>query len=180
MSNPVPRSTGPLVALAGRVWRSRTGSDEGTSTSDVGELGADGPVRVVVVEDEPDLRLLIKRLLERDVRFTIVGEAEDGIEGIRVAKELQPDVVLLDLVMPNKTGREALPEIVRLAPRAMTVIVSALQASIEAEPAIVRGAFAYVEKSELTPSLPDVLADLLVTFRQALSGETVVAPSATR
>ena len=70
-------------------------------------------VRVLVVDDEPDLRLLMRTMLDLDQRIEIAGEAADGGEALERYAELQPDVVLLDLRMPVLNGLEVAERILR-------------------------------------------------------------------
>ena len=70
---------------------------------------AGGKVRVLLVDDLSDIRLVMRLLLEADGRAEIVGEAADGAEAVRLAAELQPDAVVLDLRMPGMDGVAALP-----------------------------------------------------------------------
>src|SRR5689334_8239527 len=79
------------------------------------------PIRVAIVDDTEDLRFLLRHALERG-GMEVVAEAGNGAEGIDVARETQPDVVLLDLAMPVLDGREALPRIRREAPTARIII----------------------------------------------------------
>jgi CheY-like chemotaxis protein len=112
--------------------------------------------RVVLVDDEPDIVYLARTLFEHDGRFEVVGEARDGKEAVRLAQALQPEAVLLDILMPGMDGWEALPLIRRVAPDTAVVVVSALGRHQDvAERATALGAAAYVEKAKLgsTPSL---------------------------
>lgn len=131
---------------------------------------------VLVVDDEDDIRFLTRLHLERVAGFRIVGEATDGVESVRLADELQPDIVLLDVMMPRMDGPTALPELQRVSPRSMVVMVSALAASLHEHEAIAAGAFGYVEKGDLTGEFPSRLAELHERFRRALGGQTVWAP----
>lgn len=136
------------------------------------------PVRVVVVDDEPDLRLLIGRRLQREPRFTVVGEAADIAGAIEAVADAQPDVVLLDLLLGAEHGRDAVGPLMAAAPEAMIAVLTALPA--EQQEAVLRaaGAFTYYEKS-LLAELPGLLDEDVRLFRRALAGEDVVAPSAT-
>lgn len=80
--------------------------------------------RAIVVDDDPDLRLTVRYLLEADGSIEVVGEAGDGAEAIRLAHAVQPDLVLLDLDMPGMHGLEALPALRRHAPGAVIVVLS--------------------------------------------------------
>lgn len=149
---------------------------EGPDQEAPADHGGDGPPRVLIVDDEAAVRLLIRRHLERRGHFRVVGEAADGAHAEDLAEQLQPDVALLDLRMPDRDGWQALPRVVCKAPRTMVVVVSVLPAWREEEPAIALGAFAYLEKARIHDDLDECLTDLLGEFRRALDGEDVVAP----
>jgi CheY-like chemotaxis protein len=131
---------------------------------------------VLVVDDEDDIRFLARLHLERVPGFQVVGEATDGVESIELASALQPDIVLLDVMMPRMDGPTALPELQRVCPRSMVVMVSALAAALHEQEAIAAGAFGYVEKGDLTGEFPTRLGELYDRFRRALDGQTVWAP----
>ena len=82
-------------------------------------------IRVVVADDIDDVRALLRMNLEIDGRFEIVGEAGTGADAIRVVRELQPDAIILDLMMPEMSGIEAIPVILRDAPRTKIMVLSA-------------------------------------------------------
>jgi two-component system invasion response regulator UvrY len=87
----------------------------------------------------------------------VVGEARDGSEAISEARRLQPDVILLDLSMPLRTGFEALPEILQAAPNARVIVLSGfLAATIETD-VIALGAALFVEKG----AHPDAINDAI-------------------
>ena len=135
---------------------------------------------VLLVDDEEDIRYLATMQLQRVGGFEVVGEAGDGIEAVQMAARLQPSAILLDVMMPRMDGHAALPELLRVSPRSMIVMVSALSAASQAAPAISAGAFAYVEKEQMATGLGELLADHLGRFRRALDGETVWAPERPR
>jgi two-component system chemotaxis response regulator CheY len=81
-------------------------------------------VRVLVVDDVEVLRTMVKRILERDGRFDIVGEATDGNEAVTQAATLQPDLVMLDLMMPGRDGISALRDIRELSPGSQVVLLT--------------------------------------------------------
>jgi DNA-binding NarL/FixJ family response regulator len=115
--------------------------------------------RVVIADDDADMRALLGAALRRDGRFTVVGEAADGDEAVEVTQETQPDLVLLDLGMPGRGGLEALPLLRDAAPDAQIIVVSGFPGDrLEAQSRAV-GAVGYVEK-RLSPkrTVLDVLA----------------------
>ena len=106
--------------------------------------------RVVLVDDMVELRQLIKLTLERSGRFEVVGQAGNGREGIEVAAETRPDLVLLDISMPVMDGLEALPVICRTVPSTTVVMLSGFSEVRLGAEAAAAGAAAYLEKG-LTP-----------------------------
>lgn len=86
---------------------------------------ADSIVRVLVVDDTPDVRLLLRITLQQDPRFAVVGEAANGAEAIDTAAELQPDLIVLDRHMPVLDGVQALPSLRRVCPDAVILLFTA-------------------------------------------------------
>lgn len=116
-------------------------------------------LRVLLADDDRDARVLLTSALRRDGRFEVVGEAVDGEEAIHSARDLQPDLVLLDLAMPRLGGLEALPAIREASPESRVVVVSGFPGDrLEAVTRAV-GAVGYVEK-RLSPkqTVRDVIA----------------------
>jgi DNA-binding NarL/FixJ family response regulator len=116
-----------------------------------------GEIGVLICDDVAGIRELLRTVIGLSPRLRVVGEASDGREAIAEAARTQPDVVLLDLVMPNMDGLEALQEIRRVAPASRVVILSGLDASAMAEEALKLGAVRYVEKG----ADPDTIAATL-------------------
>jgi len=117
------------------------------------------PVRVLLVDDEPDMRMIERLSLAHDPRFVVVGEAGDGAEAVTAASRTQPDVVLLDLAMPSMDGMAALPAIRKAAPDSQVVMLSAYPAERHAPQALALGAAAYLDKRSV-PELAAILGRL--------------------
>jgi signal transduction histidine kinase len=100
----------------------------------------------VIIDDTPDVRLLLRQALERDGDIRIVGEAADGMTGVATVRRTQPDVVLLDLSMPVMDGLEALPGIRTVSPGTRIIVLSGFESRSMAERAFERGAHGYLMK----------------------------------
>ncbi|MEY2453566.1 MAG: hypothetical protein QOD92_3140 [Acidimicrobiaceae bacterium] len=118
---------------------------------------AAGSSRVLVVDDDPAVRDLLRLVLDLEGGFTVVGEAVDGRQAIEMARELRPDLVLLDLLMPGMSGDEAIEELARVAPNARLAVLTALDPdSISSE--TIAGVHAVYDKSA---DLSDVTQELV-------------------
>jgi two-component system, NarL family, nitrate/nitrite response regulator NarL len=125
-------------------------------------------IRILIVDDHTLFRSGIKLLLERHDGFKVVGEAGDGLEGVKRAKQLAPDVVLLDLHMSGTSGLDALQLIQEEVPQAQVIILTVSEDTDDLLLALRSGARGYLLKNIDT----DVLLD---SIRRAASGESVMS-----
>lgn len=128
-------------------------------------------IRVVLVDDDADLRLLVRTTLESAGGFEIVGEGQTGADAVAIAGSRQPDILLLDLVMPGSGGLEVLPRLREVAPRTKVVIFSGTQRTQMEPLAAARGAVGYLEKGVPARRLVDellVVTGLIETAEGAL------------
>src|SRR5436190_745794 len=128
----------------------------------------DGPIRFLLCDDVAAFRALVRYSLEDEPDIEVVGEAGDGLGGVRMAAELQPDVVLLDLSMPDCDGLEAIPALRRSVPHAAVVALSGFTADRMAQPVIASGAIAYLEKGV-------ALGEIINAIRVAAAGTAEAA-----
>jgi DNA-binding NarL/FixJ family response regulator len=127
---------------------------------------ADDSVGVLICDDVESMRVLLGVIVELRPGLRVVGEAADGVEAIAQSERLQPDVILLDLSMPRRTGLDALPEIKRVAPDAKVIVVSGFVSSMIAADVLARGADGYIEKG----GDPDTIAAMIEEVATACAG----------
>jgi len=102
--------------------------------------------RVLIVDDHPAVRKGIQMFLETDPCIQVVGEAEDCQDAVRKAKSLQPDVILMDLVMPHGDGIEAIAEIKRHSPDLQVIVLTTFGDEARVRAAMEAGANGYLLK----------------------------------
>ncbi len=101
--------------------------------------------KVLIVDDAAFMRMSIRNMISKH-GFEIVGEAENGVVAIEKYKELQPDIVTMDITMPEMDGLEALREIKKVNPAAAVVMISALGQEARMKEAIIYGAKGFIVK----------------------------------
>ena len=101
--------------------------------------------KVLIVDDAAFMRAAIKTILERN-GFEVVGEAENGAIGVRKYQELRPDIVTMDITMPEMTGLEALKHIRSFDPDAKVVMITAMGQEHLVKEAILSGAKSFIVK----------------------------------
>jgi DNA-binding NarL/FixJ family response regulator len=150
-------------------WRNGTAIHEG-----------DGRVErtVVVVDDDEDTRFVIARGLARVEGFRVLGEGASGADAIALVQEHRPDVLLLDLGLPDVDEEDLIPNLLVAAPRTMVAVLTGRAAEDREARARAAGAFTYYEKDMIGRRLYDYLTYDCDLFTRAVEGEDVVAPSA--
>ena len=101
--------------------------------------------KILIVDDAVFMRTVLRKMLEEE-GFEIVGEAGNGLEAIKLAKECQPDVVTLDITMPEMDGVTALPDILKSAPGSKVIMCSAMGQQPMVVDAIKNGAKDFIVK----------------------------------
>ena len=130
-------------------------------------------IRVLIADDHPVVRRGLRTLLTSEPGLEPVGEATDGAEAVALASSLQPDVILLDMVMPKKNGLEAIVEIKRQNPEARILVLTSFAEDEKVFPAIKAGALGYLLKD----SSPE---ELLEAIRNVYQGQSSLHPTIAR
>ena len=136
-------------------------------------MAEQGPTRVLLVDDQPLLRMGFRLILEGEDDLCIVGEASDGAEAVRQVRELAPDVVLMDVRMPVLDGIEATRAIAASGSGAKIIILTTFDLDEYAFAGLQAGASAFLLK-DVAP------AELISAVRVVASGDAVVAPRVTQ
>lgn len=105
-------------------------------------------LRILIVDDEKAVRTALGRLLATRKEWQVVGEAADGAEAIGMARELRPDIVIMDITMPEMNGLEATPEIKKALPAAEVLIFTQHDSTQMIQQAQNAGASGYLLKSQ--------------------------------
>ncbi|HQY93297.1 MAG: response regulator transcription factor [Caldilinea sp.] len=130
-------------------------------------------IRVMIVDDHAIVRKGIRALLTESGDFEIVAEAANGQEAVQRAEEAQPDVILMDLLMPGMDGIEATRQITSSQPKTRLLVLTSFAADNKLFPAIKAGALGYLLKD----SSPE---ELLRAIRQVHRGEPALHPTIAR
>jgi NarL family two-component system response regulator LiaR len=133
----------------------------------------DTTIRILIADDHTLVRAGMRALLDSEPGMEVIGEAADGLEAVDKAHELEPDVILMDLVMPRKNGIEAITEICEQVPGACILVLTSFADDDKVFPAIKAGALGYLLKD----SEPH---ELLQAIRSVYEGEPSLAPTIAR
>jgi len=110
-------------------------------------------VRVLIVDDQTLFRVGLAGLLAEDPRVEVVGQAADGVEAVKLASSLQPDVILMDVRMPNLDGIQATRQIVAAQPDVKVLVLTSLESDNQIIHALQAGARGYVLKDSTVESI---------------------------
>jgi len=127
-------------------------------------------ISIVLADDHPVVRQGLRHFLQAETDFAIVGEAEDGLETVRVVERLHPNVLILDLMMPGLAGLDVLPIVRQRSPRTAVVVFSMYGSEDFVLQALKNGAIGYVLKG-CDP------AQMAEAVRKAVAGQHYLSPS---
>jgi two-component system, NarL family, response regulator NreC len=126
-------------------------------------------IRVLIVDDHELLRAGLRSRLEREPGIAVAGEADTAERAILMARKLQPDLILLDLLLPRKSGSDVIPELADVAPEAKVLVVSSQAAPSSVRRALSAGAAGYLPKRSSD-------RDLIAAIRLVADGAGYVDP----
>lgn len=119
-------------------------------------------ISFVIADDAIFMRTMIRRMIEQVEGYTVVAEASNGLEAIEAAREYKPDIMTLDITMPEMDGIVALPQILQASPETRVIIVSAMGQQSMVIDAIRHGAKDFIvkpfEKYRVYQTINNVLA----------------------
>lgn len=141
--------------------------------SDMWRRPINDTIRVLIADDHDVVRRGLRALLETERDIEIVGEAADGVEAVLKVRSLRPDVTLLDLMMPRKTGIEVIADIKQESPEARILVLTSFSDDEKVFSAIKAGALGYLLKE----TAPD---ELLQAVRDVYDGESSLHPAIAR
>lgn len=120
-------------------------------------------IRILLVDDSPTFLLAMRLFLLSVPGTTVVGEAHDGAQGLQLADRLQPDLILLDMSMPEMDGTEVARAIQTWSRAPQVIFLSIHDAAAYANAARELGAMAFVNKSDLVPGLLSLIENLVAS-----------------
>jgi len=124
-------------------------------------MSKNGKKRVLIVDDAQFTRNMLKNIIGKIEQIEVIGEASNGVEAISLYKKLNPDLVTMDLVMPEKGGIEATEEILKINSKALIVVVSALGQEALVLEAAKKGAKDFIQKPFKTEQIIEVMDRIL-------------------
>ena len=126
-------------------------------------------IRILIADDHQIVRMGLTTIFAKETDLEIVGEARNGLEAVRLAREVHPDIVLMDLLMPRKSGADATVEILAADPSAKVLILTTFGESDEVKRALDAGASGALIKD--TPYMK-----LVAAIRAVARGKRIISP----
>ena len=131
-------------------------------------------IRILIADDHAIVREGLRTLIASEPGMELVGEAADGVDAVSKARALQPDVILMDLMMPRKNGLEAIADIKHDNPQARILVLTSFAGDDQVLPAIKAGALGYLIKGASPQQLLQAIYDIHGGRLSALPGSSFV------
>lgn len=126
-------------------------------------------IRLIIIDDNPDIHDTIQRLIKPETDISLVGQAYDGKSGLQLCQLAKPDLVLMDVVMPEMNGAETTATILKHLPATKILALSSFREHEHIRKMLDSGAIGYLVKDGL-------VQDLITTMRSTMQGNTVLSP----
>jgi len=126
-------------------------------------------VTVLLADDHPIVRQGMRNLIEAEAGYSVVGEAEDGLQAVQMAEQFKPDIIIVDMMMPRLNGLEAIRQITSRVPQTHSIVLSMQSADPYVVQALKAGASGYILKD----SAPN---EVINAIQQVLSGKRYLSP----
>jgi DNA-binding NarL/FixJ family response regulator len=128
------------------------------------------PIRVLIADDHRLFAQALEAILATDPRIEVAGHARDGREAVELARELRPDVILMDIAMPVMDGFQATREIRKEQTRACILMLTGSNSRTDVDRARKAGAAGYVTKDRIAAELIDAIVEVVSRDEQSASG----------
>jgi len=126
-------------------------------------------IKILIADDHQIVRMGLTTIFSKEPDFAVIGEAKNGLEAVRLSRELRPDIILMDLMMPKKSGADATQEILAENPAAKILVLTTFGESEEVKRALDAGASGALIKD--TPH-----TKLVAALRSVAKGKRVISP----
>jgi CheY-like chemotaxis protein len=143
---------------------------EDSGRAEITATGITVMARILIIDDNQTIRQLMRFYIEH-AGYIVCGEADGGVEGIELAKRMQPDLILLDLTMPEMSGTETAAMLKRVLPETPIILFTLHQESINRELAATMGVDMVVDKGEGIPKLGEAVKSLLGRNGKGAAGQ---------
>ena len=122
-------------------------------------------VTILLADDHPFVRKGVRTLLEAEADFSVIGEAEDGLQVVQMAEKLRPDILVVDMMMPNLNGLEVLKQVSHRSPKTRKIVLSMHSADPYVVEAFRSGASGYILKDSAPDELINAIRHVLLDIK---------------
>jgi DNA-binding NarL/FixJ family response regulator len=129
------------------------------------------PIRILIADDHELFRAGVASLLDREPDFEVVGQARNGVEAVELAQRVQPNIVLLDIQMPESNGLEATRRLIAQQPELKIIMLTVSDSDGDLFEAIKAGAQGYLQKGTVKPH------ELVEAVQRVATGEAIITPA---
>ncbi|GAB1422255.1 response regulator transcription factor [Anaerolineales bacterium] len=130
-------------------------------------------IRIIIIDDNPDIHDVVKKIVSNTENITLVGQAYDGESGLKLCQIAKPDLILMDVMMPKMNGAETTLAVLKILPDIKILVLSSFYEQIYIRSMLSSGAVGYLVKTGLAQ-------DLITTIENTVQGNTVLSSQAAK